>query len=326
MAQTYPQIIELAKKSGLPYKVSSTFRLNAKTRSGKRSYHADGKAVDFGGHNQDALAAYFMGLSTLEVFHKSDATGTWYGTSNGQLTDESTHQDLVNEHRNHLHVAMSEDQVRDVKPSGLVAGIQSGITSLIGGVTNPAAGVVDVIRPVGIAAANVVNPKFWLRIGAGAVGVGLVVAGLAYWNRRPIGAVVGKVGGAAMDLAGTAIQGAAFGAGAGATSDIGKKKKAPVPVSGVPTTTPAKPPPRPPRMLPPSNAPTTSVLPPEIYAPVSAGGTYQVTSAKGRAPNPTQYQRPKGRTSLIPEMPTTRRKKSKKGAFKPTITNQMRDT
>ena len=310
---SYPGIVELAKKSGLPYRVSSTYRPGAITRSGNVSHHAKGDAVDFGGESQDALAAYFLGLGTLEVFHKSKATGRWYGSSKGKPTDEATHQDLVKEHIDHLHVAMSNEQVGSGATSNpLLAPGQA----LWGAITSPldaAANITDVLRPIGVVSMNLANPLFWRRIGMGAVGVSLIFIGIIYIRRESIARGVGAVTGMVGSVAGTAVQGAAFGAGAGATGAIGAAKAAPK--SGGPK---GPYPPKPgPRALSPSNAPVTSVLP-EAYAPVSAGGTYTVT-AVGRAKRPP---------SPLPDTIRQQPKKSKKGGsqalFTPSFT--MRDT
>lgn len=322
---TFPQIIELAKQSGIPYRVVSTYRPGARTKSGGKSWHASGDAVDFGGYNQDKLAAYFLAMDTLETFHKSNQTGVWYGSSKGNATDEASHKELVDDHRNHLHVAMSPAQVANVKSSGLL-GLLSGIPGLPGGIPTPwsaAASVTDVLRPIGIAGANIINPRFWFRIGMGVLGAGLIIVGILYLNRRAIGGAAKTIGGAVGNLAGTAVQGAAFGAGAGVTGLVTPRK----PVSVAPVTTPApvRKGPRPPAINPPPNAPTTSALPPEIYAPTSPGGTYSVT-AVGRVKNPTEYRRPKGGTSLIdlagkrnPTPPP--KKQSRKRMPKPFITN-----
>lgn len=138
MTGTYPQIIEIANASGIPNNPTSTFRKNAVTLSGKRSHHADGNAVDFGGYNQDALAALFMMLPTLEVFHYSEQTGKWYGKSRGKDVNPDTHQALVEQHKNHLHVAMAEDQVGP----GVLDAVRKGISVL-----SPAAGAFSGMLP-----------------------------------------------------------------------------------------------------------------------------------------------------------------------------------
>ena len=311
---SYPGIVELAKKSGLPYRVSSTYRPGAITLSGNVSHHAKGDAVDFGGYSQDALAAYFLGLPNLEVFHKSIATGRWYGSSKGKPTDEATHQDLVNQHKDHLHVAMSNEQVGSGATSNpfLAPG-----AAIMGAVTSPfdaAANITDVLRPIGIVSMNLANPQFWRRIGMGVVGGSLIFTGILFLLRRRIETQVGRVAGLVGGTAQTAIQGAAFGFGAGKTGGLGGGGGAPK--SAPPSAPPGPYPPR--RALPPSNAPVTAVLP-EAYAPVSAGGTYEVTTYKGRAKRPS---------APLPDTVRAQPKKSRKGGtenlFTPSFT--MRDT
>lgn len=110
------EIIALAKRSGLPYQVGSTYRPGAVTLSGRTSYHASDDAVDFSGYNQDALAKYFMGLPTLEVIHHSNRTGVNYATSSGNpFTLQGA---LLAQHRDHLHVAGRESALRPVLGSG----------------------------------------------------------------------------------------------------------------------------------------------------------------------------------------------------------------
>lgn len=294
---SYPGIVELAKKSGLPYRVSSTFRPGAITRSGNVSHHAKGDAVDFGGYSQDALAAYFLGFDTLEVFHKSKATGRWYGSSKGKPTDEATHQDLVNEHIDHLHVAMSNAQVGSGAVSNPFLAPGAALVDAVRGPWDAAASVTDVLRPIGIVSANLANPQFWRRIGMGVVGGSLIMMGILFLMRRRIESTVGGAARLVGGTANTAIQGAAFGIGAGKAGGFGGG----APKSAPPSAPPGPYPPR--RALPPSNAPVTAVLP-EAYAPVSAGGTYEVTSYKGRATRPA---------APLPNSMKDQPKKSKKG-------------
>jgi hypothetical protein len=311
---SYPGIIKLAKDSGLPNNPTSTFRPGAVTLRGNVSHHSKGDAVDFWGESQDALAAYFLGFDTLEVFHKSKATGRWYGSSKGKPVDEATHQDLVKEHINHLHVAMSSEQVKEagVTGSNPLLGALSPGASILGGLPGPfdaAAGIVDVLRPIGVVSFNLANPMFWRRIGMGAVGVSLIAIGIIFINRQRIANVGSAFTGAVGNLAGTAAQGAAFGVGAGATGGIGGK----APASAPPPRGPY--PPR--RALPPSNAPTTAVLP-EAYAPVSAGGTYTVT-AVGRAKRPSAPLPDLGGSGKKPKA-----KKTAERTFAPSV--PLRDT
>lgn len=147
---TSAAIIEIAQRSGIPNNPGSTFRPGATTKSGGKSHHADDNAVDFMGFNQDALAALFMGVPSLEVFHFSNATGKWYGKSKGKDVDPNKHPDLVNEHKNHLHVALGPDQVGPgsildqlrkglaaITPSlGIGAGALSGFIAAPGNVTD----------------------------------------------------------------------------------------------------------------------------------------------------------------------------------------------
>jgi hypothetical protein len=110
---TYPAIIALAKKSGIPNHPGSTYRPGDRVASGGLSYHASGQAVDFMGYSQDALSAFFRKISTREVIHQSQRTGRdWsaYGNVPGRA---------VPGHFNHLHIAMSP---ADIGRSGSAIG------------------------------------------------------------------------------------------------------------------------------------------------------------------------------------------------------------
>lgn len=208
MAYTFDQIIEIAKLSGIPNNPGSTYRAGAVTRSGKRSHHADGQAVDFMGYSQDALAALFMSIPTMEVFHKSDATGKWYGMSKGKLVDEASHKELVAEHRNHLHVAMNPDQVG---PGSILDQLRKGI-SIVAGAGTTAAGalgrfipnpgnVTDALTNVGTGihslaqsaisvgefasqATKLFLPTTQIRIMAGFLGVIFILIGIWFLSRE----------------------------------------------------------------------------------------------------------------------------------------------
>lgn len=99
-----PAIIALAAASGIPFYVSSSYRNTP-------DWHGAGRAVDFGGYNQDRLAGYFMGFagSLLELIHQSN--GRIYDVKNGVVNSGvygslfSAGDDSTN-HSNHLHVAM----------------------------------------------------------------------------------------------------------------------------------------------------------------------------------------------------------------------------
>ncbi len=66
MMQGINYIIGLARKSGFPAHPTSTFR------PGDPLWHGKGKAVDFGGYNQDGLASYFMGIpGVMELIHRT---------------------------------------------------------------------------------------------------------------------------------------------------------------------------------------------------------------------------------------------------------------
>jgi hypothetical protein len=281
--------------------------------------HPSGHALDFMVPNKevgDRLVAFAtrnakaLGIKYIVWYRRSwnPQRGTWvpYTSTN-------------NPHTDHVHITFLDKN--DGTPlTDFASGFVSGLESL-----NPvetATDVVEALAPLTVMGMRLTSVVFWRRIGMGALGIGFIIIGLVFINRRKIEGIAKNVGGAISNIASTAVQGAAFGAGAGVTG-LGSATK---PASSVPVTVPVKKP-RPPAIEPPSNAPTTSVLPPEIYAPVSPGGTYTVYT--GKAENPTEYRRPKG-GSLIDiagtrnPTPTVRKKKSKKGQFTPSVQSPMR--
>jgi len=70
-------------------------------------------------------------------------------------------------------------------------------------------------------AKTVADPRFWARIGMGVAGVWLILAGLVFMNRRPLIAAGGSIVQGVGTVANTAIQGAAFGFGAGKAGGLG---------------------------------------------------------------------------------------------------------
>lgn len=118
------EIIELARRSGITNRPGSTHRPGATTASGSPSWHASDNAVDFTGRNQDALAQYFMRFPTMEIIHHSDATGRSYATSEGKPFE--LRGALLQQHRDHLHVAMTEPQARSALSGGGAAGALGG--------------------------------------------------------------------------------------------------------------------------------------------------------------------------------------------------------
>lgn len=70
---SYPQIIAAAKRSHIPFVVGSTYRPGSRGEGGGLDHHSEGKAVDFPGFNQDALAGYFERLAgVIELIHRTD--------------------------------------------------------------------------------------------------------------------------------------------------------------------------------------------------------------------------------------------------------------
>ena len=95
------KIIALARSSKIPFTVGSTYR------PGDPLYHGSRRAVDFPGYNQDRFAQFWQSISgaLLELIHRTNSRS--YGISNGKPYAPGTNNQLLNEHRNHVHVAMN---------------------------------------------------------------------------------------------------------------------------------------------------------------------------------------------------------------------------
>jgi hypothetical protein len=74
-------------------------------RAGDPLWHGSGRAVDWMGFNQDALASFFMSRrgSVLELIHRTNTRD--YAVTRG-VDKGSFDNGLMEEHRNHIHIAM----------------------------------------------------------------------------------------------------------------------------------------------------------------------------------------------------------------------------
>lgn len=107
------KIINLVAPTGLDRHSYGTLYQNRRTDTGNWSWHSDGRAVDFGGANQDKLAQFFEARKAhvLELIHRTDTND--YGIRRGQAHNFGHEYPL---HRNHVHVAMAKGgQVRTRK-------------------------------------------------------------------------------------------------------------------------------------------------------------------------------------------------------------------
>jgi hypothetical protein len=99
-------------------------------RHGDPLWHGSGRAVDWMGYNQDALAQFFMNMRprVLELIHTTNRGG--YYISRGQRRNSMGRQDAL--HRNHIHIAMDQGGVLD-----------TGLTSIYNGTGLPEAVLTD---------------------------------------------------------------------------------------------------------------------------------------------------------------------------------------
>jgi len=171
---------------------------------------------------------------------------------------------------------------RLVASSGGAANTTSLPESILGalkelpGPLSAGAELVDVLRPLGVAAINLSNPQFWARIGMGGLGVAFLITGLLYLNRRPLERMTGLAVGAAGSVVGAGVQGAAFGFGAGKSG--GLATSSPAPATAI---LPARRTPKAPPAVAPATVPTPAAIKPRsapLEASQSPGGTFNVTA------------------------------------------------
>lgn len=195
---------------------------------------------------------------------------------------------------------------------GKLAATAAGVLQELPGPFSAAAGVADVLRPVGVAAFNLASGKWWSRVGMGMLGAFLIGIGILYLNRRPIMAVASSVTGQVASVGNTLIQGAAFGFGAGKAGvggAVGGGPSSAVPATAVASRTPQPPAPAnravvpaPARGSASANDPVTAFVmsPGPTYAPQSPGGTFYV--ARGTVPESVMRAERRGRKKPLSEV------------------------
>ncbi|MBU2662861.1 hypothetical protein KOI35_05005 [Actinoplanes bogorensis] len=77
-------------------------------RPGDPKWHGSGRAVDWMGYNQDALASFLASKRPLELIHRTSRRDYAYtrGVNKGSFNEA-----LMNAHRNHIHIAMQNGGV-----------------------------------------------------------------------------------------------------------------------------------------------------------------------------------------------------------------------
>lgn len=133
-------ILALVKNSGIPYQFGNAYR------PGDPKWHGSGRAIDFTGYNQDALANFFVKMrpKVLELIHRTKYGD--YGISRGQFHAMPTQWPL---HENHLHVAMKDGGVIREPVFGVG---RSGTTYSFG-----EGGRAEAVTPLGMANGGLVN-------------------------------------------------------------------------------------------------------------------------------------------------------------------------
>lgn len=82
-------------------------------RPGDPKWHGSGRAVDWMGFNQDALASFLAARRPLELIHRTRNRDYAYtrGKNKGSFNES-----LMNAHRNHVHIAMDDGGMRMLQP------------------------------------------------------------------------------------------------------------------------------------------------------------------------------------------------------------------
>ncbi len=91
-------------------------------RPGDPLWHGSGRAVDWMGYNQDALASFLASKRPLELIHRTNRRD--YAYTRGQNMG-SFDNPLMEEHRNHIHVAMDKGGVIPPKSTAMVTNATS---------------------------------------------------------------------------------------------------------------------------------------------------------------------------------------------------------
>jgi hypothetical protein len=96
-------------------------------RPGDPLWHGSGRAVDWMGYNQDALATFLASRQPLELIHRTKKRDYAYtrGRNKG-----SFHESLMEAHRNHVHIAMANGGVIGEPVIG--TGVRSGASYSFG--------------------------------------------------------------------------------------------------------------------------------------------------------------------------------------------------
>lgn len=127
----FGQIIRKAVESGLPFGVTSTFRPGSRGSSGGPDHHSTGKAVDFGGYNQDAFASFWEKTSgVIELIHRTASRDyAIFGGSGGSFLNEWLAKGLKWVLENMLNPVV--EGTKKLLPGGLMGEIAKGVLDKI---------------------------------------------------------------------------------------------------------------------------------------------------------------------------------------------------
>jgi len=164
-------------------------------------------------------------------------------------------------------------------------------------------------------AKTVADPRFWARIGMGVAGVWLILAGFVFMNRRPLIAAGGSIVQGVGTVANTAIQGAAFGFGAGKAGGLGG---AAAPSSGAGTAIQGqleRVPKAPAAITPRSTPPSAQITAPAV-SPRSSDPTVEWYTREPGLPTPKSPARVIGRAKRPPTKLNIDKNPRRTGMFK----------
>lgn len=92
-------------------------------RPGDPKWHGSGRAVDWMGYNQDALATYLTRVRPLELIHRTNKRDYAYtrGRNRGSFNNA-----LMQAHRNHIHIAMRDGGMLEYSNNNLIKKYDTG--------------------------------------------------------------------------------------------------------------------------------------------------------------------------------------------------------
>lgn len=175
-------------------------------------------------------------------------------------------------------------------PGSPISSTAKSVVDALNPFDEPLEAIAAATRPFAVAGTNLVNPVFWRRVGMISAGMLILLFGAIYLFRRPIAQTGSGVVSGVGNLASFVVGGAAIGGAESVVRSRLDRVAARPSVSAAPSTVPVRTPraPAPAKrgIAPVSGTPVTAPTSPPMRAPRSPGGTYTVTTFRGRAARP----------------------------------------